>query len=322
MFKNSLTSAALALLFVLTATTQTIVQAAEETAGRPKVALALGGGGTRGAAHVGVLRVLKQEGIPIDMIAGTSMGSIVGGLYCAGVSVDTLESEFKISAIMKNYMTVPIYVRMLAIPIFAVPHLFGWHPYDGFYFGNKLRNYLDRSLPENQKEIEKLNIRYCAVATNLVDGKEFVISKGPLAWAMQASSAIPVLRRPVPLEDGLLVDGAIVANVPAKAARAMGANIVIAVDVDEKLHQIPRDHFRKIGSVAPRIEQITLAHGDDPQLQSADIVIHPNVDGIGVLSLSPSDAMAAIRAGEEAARAALPEIRAKLHMGEPAASSK
>jgi NTE family protein len=295
---------------------------AADGTGKPKVALVLGGGGTRGAAHVGVLRVLKQEGVPIDMVIGTSMGSIVGGLFCAGVPIDDIEARFDKPAIMKSYMTVPIYVRMAAIPFFAVPHLFGWHPYDGFYFGNKVRNYLNSCLPADKRDIEKLDITYRAVSTNLLDGKEYVISKGPVARAMQASSAIPVLRRPVPYDDGLLVDGAIVANVPVDVARKMGADIVIAVDVDERLGTREKDHFRKIGSVAPRIEQITLAHGDDAQLKNSDIVIHPAVDGIGVLSLKSKDARTAIKAGEVAAREALPAIRAKLNMPEKAAASR
>ncbi len=279
---------------------------------RPRVALALGGGGTRGAAHVGVLRVLQKEGIPIDMVAGTSMGAIVGGFYCAGLPIDQIEAKFTEPHIMKNYMTVPIYVRVLAIPFFAIPHLFGWHPYDGFYFGNKLRNYLESCLPEGKREIEQLNIPYRAVSTNLLDGKEYLISKGSLSKAMQASSAIPVLRRPVEYDDGLLVDGFIVANVPSEAARGMGADIVISVDVDENLHPMEKKHFRKIGSVAPRIEEIALEHGDEFPVKDSDVVIHPNVDGIGVLSLKAKDASKAIKAGEEAARAALPQIKAKL----------
>jgi len=116
----------------------------------------------------------------------------------------------------------------------------------------------------------------------------------------------------VPFEDALLVDGAVVDNVPVDAARAMGADIVIAVDVDEHLMPVDREKFRKIGSVGHRVEQIYLSRADAQQLKLADIVIHPKVDGIGILSLKAKDAREAIRAGEEAARAALPAIRARL----------
>lgn len=290
--------------------------------GRPKVALALGGGGARGAAHVGVLRVLEQEGIPIDMIAGTSIGAIVGGFYCAGLSVEQIEAKFRKPTIMKSYMTVPLYVRAAAVPLFAIPHLFGWKPYDGFYFGNKLRNYLNSCLPEERRNIENLKIPFRAVSMNLVDGQPYIIKRGHLARAMQASSAIPVLRRPVPFDDALLVDGAVVANVPVEHARAMGADIVIAVDVDEHLASVPRDHFRKIGSVGHRVEQVYLDRADALQLKLADVVIHPRVDGIGILSVKAKDAEIGIKAGEVAARAAIPQIREKLNLPTAAAASK
>ena len=103
---------------------------------RPIVGLALGGGGTRGAAHVGVLRVLEEEGIPIDCIAGTSMGAIVGGLYSAGVPLDTIQKTFDDGKLMHSYMTVPLFVRILAAPVLLLPRVVGYHPYDGLYNGN------------------------------------------------------------------------------------------------------------------------------------------------------------------------------------------
>jgi NTE family protein len=267
-------------------------------------------------AHAGVIKVLVEEGIPIDMISGTSMGAIVGGLYCAGTTPKQLEDNLSTPALMKHYMTVSLPVRLLLVPFFAVPHLFGWKPYDGFYFGNKFRCYLEGLLPTDRRTIESLKTPFTAVSTNLVDGEAYCITKGNLAKAMQASSAIPILRRPVPMEDGsLLADGAVVCNVPVDAAKKMGADIVIAVDVDENLCKVDRDKFRKIGSVGKRIEQIFLAHVDEGQIERADIVIHPDVDGIGLLSEKKHDAMAAIKAGEAAARAALPMIRARLKAG-------
>jgi NTE family protein len=295
-----------------------------QTTPRPKVALALGGGGTRGAAHVGVLRVLQKEGIPIDMIAGTSMGAVVGGLYASGLPLDVIEHKFSKPTLMKNFMTVSLPTRMALVPLFAIPHIFlGWKPYDGFYFGNQYRNYLQRSLPENKQLIEELNIPFRAICTNLVTGDLRYLDKGPLARAMQASCAVPVLRRPVPMDDGsLLCDGAMVQNLPCEQARDMGADMVIAVDVDEHLTRVDRDHFRKIGSVGLRVEQIYLARADQAQLDKADVVIHPMVDGIDLLSTKASDAKAAIKAGEEAARMALPYIREKLNAKMKAASSQ
>jgi len=279
---------------------------------QPKIALVLGGGGARGAAHVGVLRVLEKEGIHIDMITGTSIGAIVGGLYCAGVPVDDIESKFRKPTIMRNYMTVPLFVSFAARPIFMLPRLIGIRPYDGFYFGNKFRNYYKSCLPKDKQNIEDLNIPFRAISTNLMDGELYPITKGDLARAVQASSAIPVLRRPVPVDDVLLVDGAVLENVPVNQAKVMGADFIIAVPVNETLNLEKRDYFRRLGTVARRIEKIFLSNNDDPQINLADVVVHPGVDGIDILSTSTRDADRAIDAGEEAARVAMPEIKKKL----------
>jgi NTE family protein len=279
---------------------------------RPKIALVLGGGGARGAAHVGVLRQLERQGIHIDMVTGTSIGAIVGGLYCAGLSVDEIEAKFRKPTIMRNYMTVPLIVSVAARPIFLLPRLIGIRPYDGFYFGNKFRNYYKSCLPKGKQNIEDLNIPFRAMTVNLMTGEPYPLDHGDLARAVQASSAIPILRRPVPVEDVLLVDGAVLINVPVDEARAMGADFIIAVPVNERLNFEQRNYFRRIGSVAKRIEKIFLAKTDLPQLNRADVIIHPQTDGIDILSTSPEDAGRAIEAGEEAARAAMPAIKAKL----------
>lgn len=279
------------------------------SATRPRIGLALGGGGTRGAAHVGVLKVLEQEGIPIDYIAGTSMGAVVGGLYSAGVSVPEIEKTFHSGHLMHAFLTVPIPVRILVVPIFLTPRLFGAKPYDGLYRGNKFRNYLNNQVPQAEREIEHLKIPFAAVALNLIDGKSYSITKGNLGRALQASSAVPMLRRPVAIDDKLFVDGGVVANLPVKETRAMGADIVIAVDVDERFEAVPEETFRHIGSVAHRVLTLHLAKVDENQVQAADIVIHPAVNGISLVSTKKKDARTALMAGEKAARAAIPIIK-------------
>ncbi len=307
----------LTLIVVLSAVFAPLAQA-EEAVPRLKVALALGGGGTRGAAHVGVLKVFKEAGIPVDMIAGTSMGTIVGGLYAAGVPLPDIEQKFRDVSLMKSYMTIPIPVRILIAPAFATAHLFGWRPYDGLYFGNKFATYMNKSVPEDKRLVEKLNIPLHAVATNLVDGKPHVLSSGNFGRVMQASSAVPILRRPVEIDGKLFVDGAVGANVPVTQAKAMGADIVIAVNVDERVSILPLKTFRKVGSVSHRVMDLYLSMEDTDQLEAADIVIHPMVDGIGLISTNKKDAIKAMEAGEKAAREALPAILKKLSMTQTA----
>jgi NTE family protein len=283
-----------------------------------KVALALGGGGTRGYAHIGALRVFKREGIPIDIIAGTSMGAIVGGMYCAGLSPDEIEKKMLKKSFARSYYTVPIPVRVAVIPIFIVPHLFGYHPYDGLYVGNRFAKYMNDSLPATRRDIEELKIPYCAVAANLLDGKAYALKTGNLGRAIQASSAVPELRRPVPIDDKLFVDGGIAANLPVTQAKEMGADLVIAVDVDGKFDATRHD-FRKILSVGHQVINMILSKIDEDQAKAADVLIEPDVTGIHLLSSKPADGIRAIKAGEEAAQAALPEIRRLLGASETTA---
>jgi len=285
---------------------------AVQTMKRPRVALALGGGGTRGAAHVGVLKVLTEAGIPIDCIVGTSMGAIVGGLYSAGVPLDDLMTRFEDGRLMKTFMTVPLSVRVVVAPIMVLPRAFGHHPYDGLYKGNKFRKYLNNSVSEYERKIEELKIPFRAVVLNLVDGKPYALSEGNLGYALQASSAVPGLRKPVQIGDNLYVDGGVVANVPVSFAKELNPDIIIAVDVDERFDKVPLKTFTKIGSVSERVVTLQLANIDKQQCKDADILIHPNVDGIGLISTSKKEARQALEAGQKAAQEALPAIKAKL----------
>lgn len=281
---------------------------------RPRIGLALGGGGTRGAAHVGVLRVLKEEGIQIDAIAGTSMGSIVGGLYCGGMNIDDIERLFYNRKLLGAFNTVPIPVRIALIPIFFIPHLFGYHPYDGLYRGNKFAHFLASLVPDDKQEIENYQPVFWAIATNLLDGEPFAIKSGNIGRALQASSAIPQLRRPVEMQGGLFVDGGMVENLPVEHSLQMNCDYVIAVDVDERMSAVPPETFRAIGSVSKRVININLAHIDRPQQKLANIVIHPDVGEIGLLSQNTKDARRAVIAGEEATRQAIGQIKEQLEV--------
>ncbi|MBC7998815.1 MAG: patatin-like phospholipase family protein [Leptolyngbya sp.] len=296
-----------------TTTTTRTTQHSGVVTNHPRVIIALGGGGTRGCAHIGVLRVLEKEGIKIDGIAGTSIGAIIGGLYAAGVSLDEIEERILNRSLLKSFQTVPIPVRVAVIPVFFIPHLFGYHPYDGLYKGNRFRNYLNDSVPEGNREIESLKMPFVAVASNLLDAKPYAIGKGNLGRAIQASSAIPVLRRPVVIDDKLLIDGGLQANLPAKQARAMGADIVIAVNVDEQFNKdVSKKSFRKIGSVSHRVINMILAKVDEDQINAADILICPEVNNIQILSSKSRDARNAIAAGEKATKAMVDQIKARI----------
>lgn len=287
-------------------------KAAAAIAGKPKIGLALGGGGARGAAHIGALKVLEEAGIKFDYIAGTSIGSVVGGFIAAGVPARDLEQPFESGELMHKFMTVPLAFRIGVAPILYVPRILGAHPYDGLYKGGTFRKYLVAGLPCDEHEIDKLKIPFAAVALNIVDGKPYMIRKGSLGYAMQASCAVPSLRKPVEIDGKLFVDGGVACNLPVKQVRDMGADFVIAINIDQPFKEEPLDTFRKPGSIARRMINWDLHVIDAPQAALADVTIHPDTSGISLVSRRKSDARRAVLAGEEAARKALPLIKEKL----------
>ncbi len=299
---------------------------------RKKLVLALGGGGTRGAAHIGVLKVLAENNIKIDAIVGTSVGAIVGGLYCSGVAADQLESILLNKSFLRSYLTVPIAVRIIAVPIFFLPHLVGYHPYDGLYRGNRFRKYIDAHVPLENKDIENLPIKFGAVCCDLLNAQPYTVRTGDIGRAIQASSAIPALRRPVPfdkdcpgntkIKDGsdsmaLLVDGGLQANLPVEEARIVARElgedtVVIAVNVNPVFERTNAKTFRRIGSVSKRALNIFLTEVDKGAIAKANLVIQPQTKEISILSTNFADARKAVEAGAKSAKAAMPEIQALL----------
>lgn len=175
----------------------------------PKVGLALGSGGARGFAHLGVIKVLKEEGIPIELIAGSSMGALVASFYGAGLDVDRL---YKLSRVFKRKYYLD----------FTVPKM-------GFIAGKRVKELI--RIFTHGKMIEELDIPIGIVATDLVSGEKVVFKKGPVAEAVRASIAIPGIFVPEKLDGRLFVDGGVVDRIPVSVAKEMGADIVIAVDV-------------------------------------------------------------------------------------------
>lgn len=281
----------------------------KDKANRPTIGLALGGGGTRGAAHVGVLKVLKDAGIPIDYVAGTSMGAIVGGLFCAGLPPEIIEEKLLDMSLMKSFINCPVGIKVVEFPIKLAPRLIGHKSYVGLYDGRKFLKYLNKNIPSCQREISTMHLPFRAVATNLLDGHVHEISSGNLGLAMLASSAVPSLRQPVPFGDKLFVDGGVMKNLPVDVVKNMGADIVIAVDVDENVKELPEDNFKVFGATPRRLIQMQLDAIDIPAAKAADIVIHPDVDGIGLISRRIADGVRAIKSGEDATLAALPAIK-------------
>jgi predicted acylesterase/phospholipase RssA len=280
---------------------------------RLTIALALGGGGARGAAHIGVLRVLQKAGIPIDYIAGTSMGSLVGGMFAAGVLVDNLQSMFlDKNQIFKALVPCSPYLRLAMAPSDYVVSRFTKAP-AGLFKRNKLDKFVAAHVPAGCSKVENTRIKYAALAANLLDGKTYAIISGDLGQAIQASSAVPMIFRPIATYEGkLLVDGGARANLPTYAARHSNADVVIAVNVDESLRPVSAKLYRSYSGILNRVTSMVLGEVDEHQLESADVVIRPIIENVSIFSTSIKDAERAIRAGEIAATEALPNIKKML----------
>lgn len=179
------------------------------------IGLALGSGGARGVAHIGVLEVLEEYGVPIDYIAGTSIGSVVGALYAAGVSVKKMK-DFALSLDRRKTMS-------LFDPILN---------FSGIFSGNKIISILE-DLGLKGLSFSDLKIPFSAIAVDMIKGREVVINKGSVVMAVRASSSIPMVFAPVIYKDYYLVDGGIIDPVPVDVVKSMGADIIIAVRLSD-----------------------------------------------------------------------------------------
>ena len=178
------------------------------------VALTLGGGGARGAAHIGVLRVFEEEGLLVDQIVGNSMGSIVGGMYSAGVPLADISTHLEDLSLRHAYMPGGVAKKIASLPFSKLVYRFRPEHYAGLWSGERLTKYLDGVLPRPNMEMSDTKIPFSAVATNLLDGKAYRITKGRLSTAIKASAAISPLIQPVAINGKLFVDGGVRATYP------------------------------------------------------------------------------------------------------------
>lgn len=226
-----------------------------------KIGLALGGGGAKGLAHIGVIKVLEKYDIPIDYIAGTSMGALVGGWYAAHRSVKTLEKIF-LEIDHKEVLSIKKVIRKKKGVLFS-DKLVVQDLEDGFY----------------GRKIEDLSIPFRAIATDVEKGEEVVIRKGDLQETISASIALPIVFKPARIDGKLLMDGGFVNPVPADAVRNMGADFVIAVDVSSKWLNIEEEMVRphNMTSIISKAFSALEYQVARRVLKEADIVLRPAV---------------------------------------------
>ncbi len=278
---------------------------------RPKVALVLGGGGAKGAAEVGVLKEIEKSGVPIDYIVGTSIGSIIGGLYSIGYRADDLDSLFRNQDWLSLFNDAKVHGQGKLKEIGGV----------GLMKGRGVIQFLDTMLMRkpNYKgkgnypdsiDFNDLPIPYRAVACDINAGKVAVLSHGDLTMAMRASMSIPGVFKPVNIDTLRMLDGGLINNLPVDVAREMGADYVIAIDLTQNKH--PDYEPKQINKFMPKTVKWLRTRPDfvnyNRNRQNCDVYINPTLEGYGVTSFTPKAIKAMIELGQEAGQKKYKEL--------------
>lgn len=291
---------------------------------RPKVGVVLGGGGAKGAAHIGVLKYIEELGIPVDYVAGTSMGAIIGGLYSMGYSPDELAqlianmnwSEYVGNTIERSAMSPEMRQRNSTMFMNIPFSLSGIVNSANKSKGNSLANYLPSAYVNNtalinlfndlcigyQEEIDfnDLPIPFACVATDIATGKEIDIRHGSVPNAMRASMAIPGVFSPVMIDGKVLVDGGLVNNFPADVLHHMGADIIIGVEVSDR-NEKTLDEIPSLPDVLDYVVTNAVSMKRDANQKLCTVYLDPDITGYGTLSFTPDAIDTLVRRGYERA---------------------
>ena len=248
-----------------------------------KLGLALSGGGTRGFAHIGVLKAFEEERIRFDCVAGTSAGSLFGAMYCAGVDTEQMIQEAK--RVTRKDIVSRFWINSNS---------------------SNIANVANRLLVD--KTFADLSIPFAAVAVDLVDGQEVVLNSGNVARAISASCAVPAVFKPVEIDGMVLVDGGLLNNMPADVCRTMGAEIVVGVDLNH--HRGEGTTSKKLTNTLVACWQIVSKSTMYKGLHNSDVVIEPELKEFGRTSLEHIDQM--VEEGYRAAKEKMQEIKETL----------
>lgn len=307
---------------------------AQKKANRPKVGLVLGGGGAKGAAEVGVLKYIEKAGIPIDYIAGTSIGSIIGGLYSVGYRADDLDSLFHNQQWLDLLADRNQDLRNKVLEKKdGVTYVLGFPIHRdkaeaeedhtktvGLIHGDNVVEMLDSMISAKGKKIanttdfDRLPIPFHAVAVNIRNMEEVELKSGSLAQSMRASMAIPGIFKPIELDSMLLVDGGLINNLPVDVVRRMGADIVIAIDLTQNKRKAKDAEMTENNPTFLTLLEWVVNRPDlqkyNDNTQDADIYINPNLKGFKASNFTPKKIDDMIRQGEKAGKDAEKELKA------------
>jgi NTE family protein len=288
------------------------------TVRRPKVGLVLSGGGARGIAQIGVLKVLERYRIPIDFISATSLGAVVGGLYAAGYTPHELDSIARatrwddILSLTEETKRRELFVdqKLVEDRSFLVIRFDGFQPVlpPAVSSGQRFTNYLNtlalQGVYHPDPSFDDLRIPFRAVSTDLISGRRVILDRGSLAEALRASATVPLVFNPIEKDSMKLIDGGLRSNIPVDVARNAGCDLVIVVNSTSGLRGA--DELNAPWQTADQILGIMMILPDSLELRLADIVITPEIGRHGASDFTNLDSL--IQAGEDAATSAVPEI--------------
>lgn len=291
---------------------------AQQKQDRPKIGLVLSGGGAKGFAHIGVLKVLEEQGVKIDFIGGTSMGAIIGGLYASGYNADQLDSIFSqtnFDELLQDYVpresknfygkrSDEVYALTLPFDNFkiGIPRSYA----QGLYNFNLISRLTHKV--RHVQDFNKLPIPFLCIATDIETGQEVLLNNGSLAMAIRASSALPSLFSPIEIDGKLLVDGGVSNNYPIDELKKLGADIIIGVDVQDGLKS--REHLNDASRILGQISTIGQIEIMKRKIAETDIYIKPDISEFSVISFSEGNQI--IKKGELATRQQIAVLKKKL----------
>jgi NTE family protein len=283
---------------------------------RPKVGIVLSGGAAKGLAHIGVLKVIEEVGLPVDFIAGTSMGAVIGGLYAIGYDAENLE-KLTLEQDWDKLLGDNIYRQDLSIEekneedLFFISFPFGESGFSlppGLISGQNIENKLNKLCAHvyHIRDFNDFNIPFLCVATDIITGKEVAIRSGYLPRAIRASISIPSIFEPARFNDQLLVDGGVLNNFPADYMNRMGADIIIGVNVG---YQMPeRKELNNLFKIFEQTVFLMSREKENHNKALCDVLISPNLTGLNLSDFSMADTI--IRRGEKAARSMMTVLQA------------
>jgi len=277
---------------------------------KPKWALVLMGGGSRGLAHIGILDVLQKNGLTPDIIVGTSMGAVIGGLFASGISplkLREIANDFDINNFIER-PNVPFLSKKNQLSVLDFLMLESYKSKLLKKLGLNREDRMEAYLRDLTGEIciEELPLKFVCNAVDLISGREIIFEKGKLYKALRATMSLPIIFEPASIDDMLLLDGGVLNNAPVGIAKNLDAQKVILVDVHRDIKEVPAEGIKNTFQVLHRMVETMVAYKTDEKVKRADLVIRVDLE---IDALDYSDSLRIVEAGKNIANENIDKIK-------------